>query len=485
MPQAGAGKRGSAARPARQSGHLRPRLNALDLAVHLWRAKWLMLAIFAPLAAVALVAAFSLPSSYTATSRLLVSPGDDYVYGAGDGSGRGSPEPGALVQSEIELLRSPVVAQAALKKVTLARAYPTLARGCRPETCERLGSAAITQGFDAASTERNPVIALQFAHADPAMSAELLNAVVEAYFAYRAQIYTDTRSDSFREQRERFEQDLAEVDQAIRDYLFTNNLTDLAAERDTLRQLYQSASGDLLVTQSRLRQAEAQLANYRRQIETIPRDQELYVEDTRQQTLLAMKLDRNEKASLYGEHSPAVQELDKQIAQAEAFLAPGAGGLVRRGPNPLYQQVEAAMATLQSEVQALRGQETELKTQIAAFETRQRRLVELAPELQELERRREVAERSITALSEREVDVRTRNELTARGANSIRVLEPATPPIEGTSLKLPAALLGLLLATLAALAAGLMRAASRRGFATPGSLERTLGLPVLAAIGSV
>ena len=61
MPQAGAGTRGSAARPARQSGHLRPRLNALDLAVHLWRAKWLMLAIFAPLAAITVVAAFAMP----------------------------------------------------------------------------------------------------------------------------------------------------------------------------------------------------------------------------------------------------------------------------------------------------------------------------------------------------------------------------------------------------------------------------------------
>jgi polysaccharide biosynthesis protein PslE len=201
--------------------------------------------------------------------------------------------------------------------------------------------------------------------------------------------------------------------------------------------------------------------------------------------LMAMRLDRNEKAARFGANSPVVRELDNQIAQTEAYLAagPAAGGLVRRGPNPLYQQVEAAMATLQSEVQALRGQEAELKTQIADFEGRQRRLVELAPDLQELERRRDVAERSITGLSEQEVDVRTRNAMALRGANTIRVLDPATPPVTGASLEAPALLLALMLAALAALAAGLMQAVSKRGFATPGSLERTLGLPVLAVIG--
>lgn len=470
MPQAGAGKRGSAARPARQSGHLRPRLNALDLAVHLWRAKWLMLAIFAPLATIGVAAALSLPSSYTATSRLMVSAGA---------------ESGALVRSEAELLRSPAVAQAAVKQVTLARAYPGIAHSCKPELCAQLGAEAVLQGLVSESAPDSPVITARFAHADPAVSADLLNALVTAYLAYRAEVYTDTRSEGFREQRERFEEDLAEIDAEIQDYLFTNNLTDLAVERDTLRQLYQSASGDLLATQSRLRQAEAQLANYRRQIETIPREQDLYVEDTRQQTLMAMRLDRNEKAARYGAHSPVVRELDNQIAQAEAYLAagPGSGGLVRRGPNPLYQQIEAAMATLQSEVQALRGQAAELRTQIAGFEGRQRRLVELTPDMQELERRRDVAERSIKALSEQEVDVRTRNAMTLRGANTIRILDPASPPVTGTSLKAPALLLGLLLAALAALAVGLMQAVSKRGFATPGSLERTLGLPVLAVIG--
>ena len=210
----------------------------------------------------------------------------------------------------------------------------------------------------------------------------------------------------------------------------------------------------------------------------------MYVEDSSQQSLLALKLEREEKLARYKPDSRVIQEIDKRIAQAEAYLASreGPGGVVRRGPNPLYQQVESAIATLQSEVQALQSQETELKSQIEAFEVRQRRLVELEPELQELERSREVAERSVKAFAEREVEERARNELTKRSANNIRLLEPATAPIKGESLKFPVAILAFLFAGFTALIVGLMRALTRSGFATPGAVERTLGLPVLATI---
>lgn len=482
MPKSGERTTGWAAGLGRGAGRVRPRLGALDIAVQLWRAKWLMLGVFTPLIVAGIAIAIALPESFAATSRLHVSGGDTFAYRAGE-----TPGPSALdpqVRSELELLRSPRVAQKALAKVTLARAYPDLAQACPPAACEGLGIAAAQANFMASGAAGNPVISAQFRHANAAMSAEMLNALIDAYIAYRSDLFAGNRTVDFREQRERFEQDLAEADQAIRVYLAENNLTDLAAERDTLRALYQSASGELLVTQSRARQAEAQLANYLEQIETIAPEQELYVEDSGRQTLLALMLERQEKLSRYRGDSRIIAELDKRIEQMEAFMeARGdAPGIVRRGPNPLYQQIQASIATLQSEVQALRGQEAELKSQIAAFEGRQRRLAGLEPALQELERNRQVADKAAIAFSEREVDARAREEMTRRSASAVRVLEPATAPVEGASLKLPVVLIALILAIFAALLAGMLRALTRSGFATPGAVERTLGLPVVAAI---
>lgn len=474
MAQAGAGRTGLALPARRSARHVRPRTGPLALAVQLWRTKWLMLAIFLPLFGIGLTGALAMPRSYMATARLLVSAGEAPV----------SADIEARVQSEHELLRSSAVAQAALAKVTLARAYPEIARDCSPEACERLGAAAIAARLSAAGAPRNPVITARFSHRQPEMSAELLNALIEAYLGYRADVFAGERSEDLPELRKQLEQALAEADAAIRDYLSTHNLTELAAERDTLSRLYQTASSELLVAQSRLRQSEAQLANYRKQIESIDPVQDLFVEGSQQQALRALQAEREEKLSRYLPGSRVIRELDKRIEQAEADLETGVAptSTVRRGPNPLYQQIEAAIVTLQSEVQALRSQEAELKSQIAAFEARQRRVVELEPALQELERDRYLAEQSVRAFAEREAKGRARGDAVAGRAGTVRLLDSAAVPVTGASLRTPAAALALVFAGLAALAAGLMRALTRSGFATPGSAERTLGLPVLAAV---
>lgn len=472
MPHAGAGTTGPAARPA---GLVRPRLGALDMAVHLWRSKWLMLGLFAPLLAIGLAAALTLPGSYTAASRLLVAPGAEYpAAGVGDGA---AGELSAQVQSEIELLRSPRVAEAALAKVTLSRAFPQIAHSCRPETCARLGVAEIAARFRTTGAPQNPVILAEFEHPQAAMSAEMLNALVAAYFDYRAEILGEAPAGGSGEMRAQLEEEYAKARDAVRAYLLDNGLTDFAADRDTLRQLYQSASGELLQTRSRLKQAEAQLANYREQIESIPPERELQVDAPGQDALLALKLERQEKLTRFRADSRVIEDLDDRIGQIETDLGTKAGG-VRREPNPLYEQIEASIATLTSQVQALRSQEEELSAQITAIEESQRRLVALEPELETLERRKAAAELALSVHTERAA----RGEGAPGAAGSIRLLEPATPPVRGESLKLPAAIFAAVLALLVALAAGLAKAFTRRGFATPGSAERTLGLPVLASV---
>ncbi len=464
----------------------RPKLSPAGLILQLWRAKWLMLLVFLPLFALGLLAAFSLPRTYTATTRLLVSLSDEYVYrpSVGTDSAPVSPELEALVQSEIELLRSPVVARNALAALSIARAYPDIAKACTQSECERQAMAALMADLSVASAPKNPVIVARFAHQDPVLAAETLNAVTAAFITYRAGIFADGRASNFKSQRENFERDLAATDAEIRTYLIENGLTNLDAERQTLRELYQTASNLLLQTESRIRQVEGEAASYRRQIAGIEPQQDIYVEDTSEQSLIALRLEREEKLSRYKPDSRVIREIDKRIAQAEAYLAsrPDVGGTVRRGPNPLYQQIETSLASLAAEAQSLRDQQVELRKQIADFETRQRRLTEVEPGLQELIRRRDVAEQSVRAFAEREVEARARAELSQQSMNTIRLLEPATAPFEGESLKLPVAVLALLFAGLTALFAGLLRALTRPGFATPASIERTLGLPVVAKV---
>lgn len=461
MSQAGEGKYSMPA------GFVRPRLGVPDVLVLLWRAKWLMIAVFLPLLAAGLVGAALLPSQYTAEMRLIVSP-----------------ERGAMVRAELELLRSPAVAHRALAKVTLARAYPELTGQCAPDACARMAADAIAKRFHADAQPESTIITAQFTHGRADLAAEMLNAMAESYLDYREDVFASGNGEGLAEQLARAEQDLADAETAIRDYLVGHELTDLAAERETLQHLGRAAKSELFQTQSRLRQTQAQIAGYEAQLARIAPEQVVRSETSAELALAALKREREEKLSRYLPDSRIIQDLNRRIAQAEIDVAAQAPaeGAVLRVPNLLYQQVEASVALLKADARALRGQEAELASQIAGFEARLRQLVDLVPGMTQLERQREMAEAALRAASERAAKDRSRTEGLGKGSGAVRKLDEAAAPTRGTSLKAPAALLTLLTALLAALGAGLVHALTRRGLATPGSVQRTLGLPVVAAV---
>jgi uncharacterized protein involved in exopolysaccharide biosynthesis len=466
-----------------------------------------MLPIFLIISALSVFVAMQMPTSYEARSRLLVALGDEYVYRPAVGSEAAgvAPESEELIQAELELIRSPVVVERTLSALSVERIFPELAETCAknlktlPGTevngrlvtresleyeCFQNAVTAMQRKFGAGAAPKTPVLLATYEHDDPQLSAEVLNRLIGSYLQYRTEVFTDTSAGSFGEQRARFEGDLSESDEAIRDFLEDNDIGDFASERDTVRQLYQTASAELLANRSRARVVDGQLSVYQRQLQNVEPEQDLFVEDTSSQRLLDLKLEREDKLTRYKPESRVIKEIDKRIAQAEAYLANQSGptGTVRRGPNPVFQEIETAANNLEAEAQSLRQQNVELERQLASIEGRQRQLSNLEPRYQELQRQRDLLEQNVRSFSEREVEARTRTEMIQQNVKNIRVLERATPPVEGSSLKFPVAVLGILFAAFTALMAGLLRVMTREGFSTGRSIERTLGIPVLANV---
>ena len=259
---------------------------------------------------------------------------------------------------------------------------------------------------------------------------------------------------------------------------------DFESERATSQQLFATVSGELLTTQSRASAVDGQLDIYNQQLARLEPQQDLYVEDNSAQALMELRIEREDLLSRYTEDSQRVQAIDRRIAQVQGYLSSrdGLSGTTRRGPNPVYQTVEQSASTLQAEKQSLALQEAELDRQLAGIEARLRRLNDLAPEWQELQRRKALMERNVENFSVREVEERALSEISGQTADSVRVLEPARVPIKGKSLRMPVAALALLFAGFTALMAGLLRAFTRRGFATARSVERTTGLKVVGSL---
>ncbi len=480
----------------------RPRLGPMEVMLQLWRAKWLMILVFLPIFLLGLFAAFQMPKEYEANSRLYVRLGDESVFRprVGTEANAVAPEREQLLLAELEVLRSPVVAERALERFPLDRVFPDLAEAMKKEMAEAPASereaiaeetfqkaiGALRKSFDSGAAPKTPVIGTALTHEDPVVAAELLNAMIGAYIEYRTEVFASGGGDSLREQRKKFEGQLLDVEDEIRRFLRASEIGDFESERATAQQLFGTISGELLTNQSRASAVEGQLDIYNQQLATLEPQQDLYVEDSSAQRLTELRMEREDLLSRYTADSRAVQAIDTRIEQLQAYLGSrdGLSGTTRRGPNPVYQQIEQAAANLEAEAQSLALQEAELKRQLTRVEARLQRLNDLAPQWQELQRRKLLMETNVQNFSVREIEETALSEISDETADSVRVLEPARVPVEGSSLKLPVAALAFLFGGFTALMAGLLRALTRQGFSTARSVERTTGLPVIGSVGT-
>ncbi len=479
----------------------RPRLSFADIILQLWRAKWLMMLVGLPIFALGLLVAFQMPKSYESRSALYVTSGDEVRSSSilSDPSFDQGPGLQEVIQGELQILQTRLVAERTLSRFPMQRIYPELATAkdkaiskAGPEQADAIefeffqkGVDAFGKSFWANASPNSNIIAVGLKHEDPQVASELLNAMMATYLNRRAELFGSRPVDQLRAERKRFESELLLAEDEIRSFLRENQIRDFASERSTAQGLFTAISSQLSTVQARSSALEGQLSRTRTQLAATPAEQDLYVEDSSSQRLRELEIERNQALVNYTPDSRRVQAIDRQIAELKAFLGnqDGPVGTVRRGPNPTYQALEGSLNTFEAEADSLNGQRAELERQLREVEAKLNRFTRLEPEWNELLRNRDLIEANVRAIAEREQQEGTIAGITAQDVDSVKVTEPATVPIEGSSLKLPIAILALLFAGFTALIVGLLRALTRRGFSTAGSLQRSTGLPVLGSVG--
>jgi len=470
----------------------RPRLGVVEVGLLLFRAIPLMLLVFLPIAALGIYGALQLEKKYTAQSRVLVSLSEEYLFrpSIGEGVQNSAPELDALTATEIDLMYSPVVMERVVTQFGLGRLYPKAAQELA-EAPERLkyeksqaGLIAFQENFSAYSSPKESVIFANFSHTDPALSAEVLNAILDTYLAYRAEIFEDKSPASLGSQREQFEQELLQAEGDIRAFLVSNSIGDFATERATTQTLFANTEQALFTNTARQSELDGQQALLQRQLQDADPLVDIFVEDSTADAIVALELERQELLTRYQPGSQVVQDINERIASAQRYIdsAGRPAGTVRRGPNPVYQSIETRLSQVSAQAASLRLQHRELERQAQEVKLRQAKLADLEPRYQDLLRKRNLLESNARNFASREVEARSLAAIASAGSDNIRVLERARRPAKGTSLKAVAAVGAVVFALFCALIVGLIFALTRKRFATPGSLQRTTGLPVVSAV---
>lgn len=461
----------------------------MDVVALLFRELLVMILVFVVLFVIGAAAILTLKKTYTAGASLFVGVGQEYVYqprvGATDRAS--PPAAGEVAQSEAAILNSLEVKQ----RVVRALGVETFQEGKRatgtPEAQEASAVRAVAASLAVTAAPLSPVVGLSYKSDDPALSARVLNTVIDQYLTYRREVFQDRATPAIQTQRQTFEGELADADRAYEAFLRSNDIGDFATAKATLAGTYQSTFAERMSLQAQLNQASQRLATLVGQQARTPAEialqQDLNI--SAQDQILQLRTQREGLLARYQPDAQPVRELEGQIAQLQAYVGTGtAVGAkeVRTGPNPIWTELETTRINAQADRDALAARLAVLDRQVTDLRQRQARLTELESRNATLSGNREVLSASIREFQLRETQSRADNELVKAGADNVTVIERAQPPSKGKSLKLPLLIGVFLFAGFTALCVGLLRVFLRRGFAMPSTASRTLQLPVLAVV---
>jgi uncharacterized protein involved in exopolysaccharide biosynthesis len=202
-------------------------------------------------------------------------------------------------------------------------------------------------------------------------------------------------------------------------------------------------------------------------------------------TLLNLQLKRTGLLANYKPDYPPVQELDAEIAQAQAAIDREIKAPVRENTtdqNPTYEWLVGELAKDKADLPSLSATEFSTERAVEAYRQRIRELDEKGIVDQDLVRAVKAEEDNYLLYLKKQEEARISDQLDQRRISNIVVAEAAAVPVVPTYSRSLIFLLGIPLGMLVSIGAALLSDYMTSSFHSPDEVKEFLQLPVLAAL---
>ncbi|MGI4978399.1 MAG: hypothetical protein ACRYG6_15785 [Janthinobacterium lividum] len=475
--------------------------------------------------ALAVLVAALVPARYVTSSSLVVLLGSEFTYRPEAGGAQnvsGALGADQIMKAEVEILGADDLHEATLRRIGLDRVYPGFADP--PGTFGRLLAAvaglpraareavglpvqvlhdadpvalAVARRFDndlttEAAKDAN-VLTVTFRNRDPDVAADVVNTLVALYLERRHALYGDVQSATVQTQVRALSDALGQADAALAAFKASHDIDSFGLQRDLLLHRRDDLARALADSEASRAQLSARAASIARQLAATPASVRGYTEDdpdSRASSLTAGLQDlRGRAADLANRYLPTsrvMQDAQAQVAAREGELsrlrADHTASVQRQTRNPTLDALSLDGDRASTDLRAETARAAALAADARAVAAALHDLQDSDEALQQLERRREVADSAYRASAKVLDDRRMVEAVAAERATNVRVIQPARVPLRPHRLTLPILAAGLVFSLLAGAAAAVLSDATRPGFLSPEQVERRLGLPVLACI---
>jgi len=257
----------------------------------------------------------------------------------------------------------------------------------------------VRKRLSADAQRKSNVITVSYEARTPEFAQTVVQKLVEIFLENHIRTSRAAGSrDFFESQTAETYARLQRVEATLRDIKDTTGVTSIADQRRILVERLGGLEDQVLTTEAALAVAVSEVQATAKRLATLP--EMLVTErasgianeavDGMRQQLYLLQLREQELLSKYTEAMPAVQEIRRQISEAEAILAKEQGDRtqVTSGRNPAYEALHLALLTAQSNVasqqaklKASRQQLIEARSGLTALNDHEMRLAHVQREL--------------------------------------------------------------------------------------------------------
>jgi len=463
-------------------------LTSRELLSILFKEKLKLFLVFVVLCGLVVGYSLLLTPYYEATTRLLVKTGPEYQTQS-DANGPVASAPSVtkleIVNSEIQILTSRDLAGTVVNKVGANRLYP--------------GSGSIDAAirmfqadFKAAPVEQADVIDASYHNRSRELAVEALTAVVATYQQMHGEMFADPRYQFLKQQTGQYAEQLDQVTRKEAQIRNDKSLFDVDAQRAKLLDDRAATSSTIDQLKSQSIDAHQRIDFLTNRLKTTPalipagQAQSDVVEQAKARLLDLQVKQQQLKERYVGDVKP-LQDADAEIAKLRDFVS-------RNDPintkqwsqrNTAYDDMVVALNRALADAAPLDQQMTLRQKQLQSIDERLRDLEQGATAIADLERERRTLEELTHTYRTRYENARMNEDAERGRIVSVSVVQrPDASDRPAGPRHLPFVLAGLLIGLVGASGVLLYLLVFRETLITVESVERIIGLPVVASVAA-
>ena len=345
--------------------------------------------------------------------------------------------------------------------------------------------------------DKTTVVLIQYETHSPELAQQVVQLITEKYLIRHAQIHRSQGAYKFLdEQTERLRKDLNNHEKEYEKLRQSNRIVDIDAQRQVLVNRLAKVIGEKLGIDARYTALEEEirrLADLRKS--TSP---DIVVEETigvgnegvdgMRQELFRLEIQKEDLLSKFAANHSRVKAIENQIASTKTILEKAEGNRKesKRGPNPVYQQLEKEINAKTPEMYSLKAQSEAYQTQINEIIRESEKFAELETTFTQLKRKISIEDANyrkyVNNLEEARIDSLLKNE----NLSNISIAQPASfEPKPSKPNKLINLVLGFLLGSLVSFGWAIYREFKMVMSNVTDELSRDVELPVVGSLRSI